>query len=65
MKGSKTVNLFDISTLTDSISLACGDGTGKNFCGNRELVIWDNNRNQSHNLTGSTLFNLSGNNLKI
>ena len=57
--------MVDISTLTDSISLVCDDGTGVTFCGKRELVIWDNNLNQKHSLTGSTLFSLSGNSLTI
>ena len=59
------ISLFDVSTLTDTISLVCGDSTGLTYCGNRELVIWDNKRNQLHTLTGSNLFSLSGNILTI
>ena len=30
-----------VNSLTDSVSLICGDRTGKKWCGNRAAVIWD------------------------
>ena len=30
-----------VNSLTDSVSLICGDRTGKKWCGNRAPVIWD------------------------
>ena len=39
------IPLNDISTITDSVSLMCGDVYALNFCPNRELVIWDNDLN--------------------
>jgi hypothetical protein len=46
-----------INKLTDTVSLVCGDATGNNFCGSRDLVIWDSNLNSNHDLATSTLFN--------
>jgi hypothetical protein len=46
-----------INQLTDTVSLVCGDASGNNFCGSRELVIWDSNLNSIHDLQTSTLFN--------
>jgi hypothetical protein len=34
-----------ISQLTDTVSLVCGDAAGNNFCGSRDIVIWDSNLN--------------------
>jgi hypothetical protein len=45
-----------IYQLTDTVSLVCGDAIGNNFCGSREIVIWDSNLNSIHNLQTSTLF---------
>ena len=59
------VTLFNTSTLTDTTSLVCGDATGLTYCGNREILIWDNTLNKVHNLTGSTLFTLHENSLII
>ena len=59
------LSLFNISTLTDTVSLVCGDGTGISYCGKRELIIWDNDLNQQHSLIGSNLFSLSGTSLII
>jgi hypothetical protein len=36
------ISLFDITKLTDTVSLVCGDGTGISYCGARQLIIWDN-----------------------
>jgi hypothetical protein len=40
------------------VSLVCGDASGINFCGSREIVIWDSNLNSFHNLQSSTLLTL-------
>ena len=40
----------------DTVSLVCGDASGKKFCGSREIVIWDSNLNSIHDLSTSTLF---------
>jgi hypothetical protein len=45
-----------ILKLMDTVSLVCGDATGNNFCGSREVVIWDTNLNSIHDLSTSTLF---------
>ena len=39
------------------MSLVCGDASGNNFCGSRELVIWDSNLNSVHDLQTSTILN--------
>ena len=40
----------------DTVSLVCGDASGKKFCGSREIVIWDSNLNSIHDLSTSNLF---------
>ena len=62
-----TINLgqspitFDVSnfyTMTDSISLICGDGKGVTFCGSRILAIWDNISNDMDGDLVTSLFSL-------
>ena len=59
------VSLFDITKLTDTVSLVCGDGTGTVYCGARQLIIWDNTLNTEHILSTSSLFTLNGTQLTI
>jgi hypothetical protein len=47
-----------INQLTDTVSLVCGDASGNDFCGSREIVIWDSDLNSIHDLATSTLFTL-------
>jgi hypothetical protein len=44
-KGDSVQVQTSISQLTDTVSLVCGDATGNNFCGSRDIVIWDSNLN--------------------
>ena len=39
------LDVINITLLTDSVSLVCGDGTGMTFCGSRQLIIWDSDAN--------------------
>ena len=50
--------LAKFATFIDSTSLVCGDGTGKNFCGNRIPTIWDINLNAEIDISSSTLFSI-------